>query len=136
MQSRDLCPNSATVHRHVTSPCSHVPKYCDASLTLNGRLGVEREHKVFQINAPSTFKVSSFTARDAGKFIRQNGDTTCKVVVEIDKCDISRMDDAIFGTDSNSSTVMMTNTRYSMIGDQLFVGVNQPNITQSNNKEY
>jgi len=108
----------------------------EGTVILNGGSASKGEDKVFQINAPSTFKVSNFTARDAGKFIRQNGDTTFKVVVEIDKCDISRMDEAIFRTDSNSSTVKMTNTRYSMIGDQLFVGVSPSNITQSNNMQY
>jgi pectate lyase C len=108
----------------------------EGTVTLNGGSASKGDDKVFQINAPSTFKVSNFTARDAGKFIRQNGDTTFKVEVVIDKCDISRMDEAIFRTDSNSSTVTMTNTRYSMIGDELFVGVNPSNITQSNNMEY
>jgi pectate lyase C len=46
------------------------------------------------------------------------------------------MDEAIFRTDSRTSTVKMTNTRYSQIGDQLFVGVSPANITQSNNMEY
>jgi pectate lyase C len=108
----------------------------EGTVTLNGGSASNGEDKVFQINAPSTFKVSNFTARDAGKFIRQNGDTTFKVEVVIDKCDISRMDEAIFRTDSSSSTVTMTNTRYSMIGDELFVGVGASNITQSNNMEY
>ena len=94
------------------------------------------EDKVFQINAASTFRVSNFTARSAGKFIRQNGDTTFRVDVFIDTCDISEMDEAIFRTDSSSSTVSMTNTRYSNIGDSLFIGVSSSNITTSNNTEY
>ena len=108
----------------------------EGTVTLNGGSASKGEDKVFQINAASTFKVSNFTARDAGKFIRQNGDTTFKVEVVIDQCDISRMDEAIFRTDSNSSTVTITNTRYRMIGDELFIGVNPSNITQSNNMEY
>jgi pectate lyase C len=106
------------------------------TVTLNGGSASNGDDKVFQINAPSTFKVSNFTARKAGKFIRQNGDTTFKVVVEIDSCDISQMDEAIFRTDSSSSTVKMTNTRYSQIGDDLFIGVSPGNITQSNNVKY
>jgi pectate lyase C len=58
------------------------------------------------------------------------------VEVVIDRCDISSMDEAIFRTDSNSSTVTMTNTRYSDIGEALFIGVASGNITQSNNTEY
>jgi len=91
---------------------------------------------VFQINAASTFRVSNFKASNAGKFIRQNGGTTFKVQVFIDKCDISDMDEAIFRTDSSTSTVSMTNTRYHAIGDSNFIGVASGNITQSNNTAY
>ena len=61
---------------------------------------------------------------------------TFKVQVFIDKCDISNMDESIFRTDSSSSTVSMTNTRYSNIGDSLFIGVSSGNITQSGNTSY
>ena len=106
------------------------------TVVLDGGGAFNGEDKVFQINAPSTFRVSNFTARTAGKFIRQNGDTTFRVDVFIDRCDISDMDEAIFRTDSNSSTVSMTNTRYSDIGDALFIGVSESNITTSGNTEY
>jgi hypothetical protein len=106
------------------------------TVTLDGGSAMNGEDKVFQINAASTFIVKNFTARSAGKFIRQNGDTTFKVDVVIDSCDISQMDESIFRTDSDSSTVTMTNTRYSEIGDALFLGVNPNNITESNNTAY
>jgi pectate lyase C len=106
------------------------------TVTLDGGSASNGEDKVFQINAASTFKVSNFKASHAGKFIRQNGGTTFKVEVAIDKCDISNMDEAIFRTDSSSSTVSMTNTRYSKIGDSLFIGVTAGNIKTSNNTEY
>jgi pectate lyase C len=106
------------------------------TVVLDGGSASNGSDKVFQINAASTFRVSNFKASKAGKFIRQNGDTTFKVSVFIDKCDISNMDEAIFRTDSSTSTVEMTNTRYSNIGDQLFIGVSAGNIKQSNNTEY
>jgi hypothetical protein len=106
------------------------------TVVLNGGSAKNGEDKVFQINAASTFRVSNFKASNAGKFIRQNGGTTFKVQVFIDKCDISDMDEAIFRTDSSSSTVSMTNTRYHAIGDALFIGVSSGNITQSNNTQY
>jgi hypothetical protein len=106
------------------------------TVTLDGGSASNGDDKVFQINAESTFKVSNFKASNAGKFIRQNGDTTFKVAVVIDRCDISNMDEAIFRTDSNVSTVEMTNTRYSKIGDSLFIGVNTANTKTSNNTEY
>jgi pectate lyase C len=91
---------------------------------------------VFQINAASTFKVSNFNASNAGKFIRQNGGTTFKIDVHIDQCDISNMDEAIFRTDSKTSTVEMIHTRYSSIGKELFLGVAPENIQASDNTEY
>jgi pectate lyase C len=106
------------------------------TVVLNGGSATEAEDKIFQINAASTFRVSNFTARNAGKFIRQNGDTTFRVDVFIDECDISNMDEAIFRTDSSTSTVTMTNTRYSNIGDELFMGVTPANVTEENNDEY
>ncbi|AUX42355.1 pectate lyase [Sorangium cellulosum] len=106
------------------------------TVVLNGGSAKDGEDKVFQINAASTFKVSNFKAQNAGKFIRQNGGTGFKVDVVIDQCDISKMKESIFRTDSSSSTVKMTNTRYSDIGDELFLGVRSSNITTSNNTEY
>jgi pectate lyase C len=106
------------------------------TVVLNGGSARNGEDKVFQINAASTFRVSNFTAQKAGKFIRQNGNTTFTVKVYIDRCDISQMSESIFRTDSSSSTVSMTNTRYSQIGDRLFYGVNANNITQSGNTQY
>lgn len=106
------------------------------TVTLNGGSATNGEDKVFQINAASTFRVSNFKASNSGKFIRQNGGTGFKAQVFIDKCDISDMDEAIFRTDSSTSTVSMTNTRYHNIGDSLFIGVSASNITQSNNTAY
>ena len=106
------------------------------TVILNGGSAKNGDDKVFQINAAATFRVSNFKASNAGKFIRQNGDTTFKAQVFIDKCDISDMDEAIFRTDSSTSTVSMTNTRYHAIGDSIFIGVASGNITQSNNTAY
>lgn len=106
------------------------------TVVLNGGSAKSGDDKIFQINAAATFRLSNFKASNAGKLIRQNGGTTFKAQVFIDKCDISNMDESIFRTDSSSSTVSMTNTRYHAIGDSLFIGVSAGNITQSNNTEY
>jgi hypothetical protein len=106
------------------------------TVVIDGGSATNAADKIFQINAASTFRVSNFKASNAGKFIRQNGGTTFKAAVFIDKCDISNMDEAIFRTDSSSSTVSLTNTRYSSIGDALFIGVSSGNITQSGNTPY
>jgi pectate lyase C len=109
------------------------------TVVLDGGAAYNGEDKVFQINAASTFRLSNFRADDAGKLIRQNGGTTFEVNVYIDACDISNMGEAIFRTDSSSSSVTMTNTRYSNIGDggdDLWVGVSSGNITVSGNTQY
>lgn len=108
----------------------------NGTVVLNGGSARDASDKIFQVNAASTFRISNFTANNAGKFIRQNGGTSFRVDVFIDSCDISDMDEAIFRTDSSSSTVTMTNTRYSNIGDELFMGVSSSNITTSGNTEY
>ncbi|XXT48448.1 pectate lyase [Sorangium sp. So ce542] len=106
------------------------------TVVINGGSAKNGDDKVFQINAASTFRVSNFKAENAGKFIRQNGGTTFKVDVFIDRCDISKMKESIFRTDSSSSSVTMTNTRYSDIGKALFMGVSSSKISTSNNTEY
>jgi hypothetical protein len=77
--------------------------------------------KIFQVNGQSTFRISNFTARNGGKFIRQNGGTTFRTDVFIDHSDISDMAEAIFRTDSSTSHVTLTNSRYSDIGESLFI---------------
>ncbi|WP_415803429.1 pectate lyase [Marinicrinis lubricantis] len=103
------------------------------TVTLNGGAAYNGSDKVFQINAPSTFNLYNFVANNAGKLIRQNGGTTYTVNVHIDSCDISDMDEAIFRTDSSSSSVTMTNTVYSNVGDKWIV---VQHVTEHNNTEY
>lgn len=103
------------------------------TVTLKGGSATNGDDKMFQINAASTFKVSNFKGSKAGKFIRQLGGSTFKVNVTIDNCDISDMKEAIFRTDSSTSTVKMTNTRYHNVGTK-FIGVK--NITESGNTAY
>ncbi|MGC4091024.1 MAG: pectate lyase [Polyangiaceae bacterium] len=92
-----------------------------ATLTLDCGSSANGEDKTFQVNAEATINIKNFTAKTAGKFMRQNGDTTFKMTVTIDHCDISNMGECIYRTDSSSSIVNMTNTRYHAIGDSLFI---------------
>jgi pectate lyase C len=112
------------------------------TVTLDCGSAQGAEDKVFQVNAASEFHISNFTATNGGKFVRQNGDTTFEIQLFIDHCDISRMDEVIFRTDSGSSHVTMTNTRYSGLGDGLFmfgsrvVNGESNQSTVSNNEQY
>jgi pectate lyase C len=109
---------------------------------LNCGSAAHGEDKIFQVNAASDLFISNFTATDGGKFMRQNGDTTFKMTVTIDHCDISNIDEVIYRTDSSTSHVTLTNTRYSDLGDGLFrfgdqiVNGNSGQSTVSNNQEY
>jgi pectate lyase C len=76
--------------------------------------------KMFQVNDASEIHISNFTGQNAGKFMRQLGGSTFHVDVYIDHCYISYMDEVIFRTDSTTSHVTMTNTRYRALGDGLF----------------
>jgi pectate lyase C len=106
------------------------------TVTIDGGTAFNADDKVFQINAASTFTVRNFVSSNGGKFIRQNGGSSFKVSMFIDNCDISDMDEAIARTDSSTTTVRMTNTRYSNIGDALFLGFAPGNVSQSGNTEY
>jgi hypothetical protein len=112
------------------------------TVTLNCGSATNSDDKVFQINAETTLNISNFTASNAGKFIRQNGGTTFEINVTIDHSDISNMGEVIFRTDSSSSHVTFTNSRYSDISDGLFmfgssvVDGNSDQSTVSNNAEY
>ncbi len=112
------------------------------TVRLNCGSAAHGEDKIFQVNAASEIYISNFTASDGGKFMRQNGDTTFKMTVTIDHCDISNIDEVIYRTDSSSSHVTLTNTRYRGLGDGLFrfgskiVNGNSEQSTVSNNQEY
>lgn len=103
---------------------------------IRGGSAQDGDDKVFQINAPATLVVTGFTARRAGKFIRQNGGTTFRVDLVIERCDISDMAEAIARTDSPVSTVTMTDSRFHAIGRAPFIGFADGNVRTSGNQEY
>lgn len=114
----------------------------DAEVHLDCGSAYKGSDKIFQINAYTELHISNFTANGAGKFIRELGGDDFDIDVYIDHCDISDMSEAIFRTDSDSSHVTLTNTRYSDIGDSLFlfgsteVNGNSSQSTVSNNQSY
>ena len=112
------------------------------TVTINCGSAANGADKVIQINSASTLRISNFTAKTAGKFVRQNGSTTFRTDVFIDHSDVSGMSESIFRTDSTTSHVTLTNSRYHNIGDNLFIfgssGVdgNSGQSTVSNIAEY
>lgn len=73
--------------------------------------GYAGSDKFIQVNAASTLNVSNCVVDNMGKFLRQNGGTTFKIAVSVDRCQISNMGEGIFRTDSSTSTAKITNSR-------------------------
>jgi pectate lyase C len=82
-----------------------------STVNVSGVTGVNSEDKFAQVNDASTLNVSNCIVDNAGKFLRQNGGTTFRIVVNVDRCRISNMGEGIFRTDSSSSTARLTNSQ-------------------------
>ncbi|WP_307338437.1 pectate lyase [Metabacillus malikii] len=102
-------------------------------VVIRGGSAQHGSDKMFQVNAPATFEIYHFTARNAGKMIRQLGGSTFKTSIYIDGCVITGMKEAIFRTDSTTSEVNMVNTRYSNVGSKWY---NVRNVSESNNVKF
>jgi pectate lyase C len=81
------------------------------TVNISGVSAFNGEDKWAQVNAASTLNISNCVVDSMGKFLRQNGDTTFKIVVTVDRCQISNMKEGVFRTDSSVSTARLTNSR-------------------------
>jgi len=104
------------------------------TVNVSGVTGVNSEDKFAQVNAASTLNVSNCIVDNAGKFLRQNGGTTFRVDVVVDRCRISNMGEGIFRTDSSSSTARLTNSQLRNSGS-LCIGP-WSSCTQSGNTSF
>ena len=86
-------------------------KSSGGTVTVSGITGVNGEDKFMQINAASTLRVSNCIVDNMGKLLRQNGGTTFRIDVQVDRCRISNMGEGIFRTDSSSSIARLTNSQ-------------------------
>jgi hypothetical protein len=86
---------------------------------IDGGSAKNGSDKCFQINATCTFTVKNFTVTNVGKFIRQNGDTDFKIIVNIINCNISAKLN-IVRSDANSSEVHYCNSTFSNTSDAQF----------------
>ena len=85
--------------------------------TVRNIEGYDSEDKFFQVNAASTLNVTNCIIHRAGKALRQNGDTTFRIDVTFDRCDLNTMGEGVFRTDSSSSRATLTNSRLHDAGD-------------------
>jgi pectate lyase C len=104
------------------------------TVNISGVTGVNGEDKFGQINAASTLNISNCIVDNMAKFIRQNGGTTFKIVVNADRCQISNMGEGVFRSDSSSSEARLTNSRLRNSGS-LCIG-NWAVCTGSGNTNY
>ena len=81
------------------------------TVNLRNISGYNGEDKFIQVNAASTLNVSNCVVDNMGKFLRQNGGTTFRAVVSVDRCQISNMGEGIFRSDSPNSEARITNSR-------------------------
>ena len=104
------------------------------TVTVRNIEGYDSDDKFFQINAASTLNVSNCIIHRAGKALRQNGDTTFRIDVTFDRCDLNTLGEGVFRTDSSSSTARLTNSRLHDAGS-VCIGP-WASCTQSGNSSY
>jgi pectate lyase C len=78
---------------------------------ISGVSGYSGEDKFGQINASGTVNISNCIVDSVAKVIRQNGGTTFKTTVNIDRCQLSNLKEGVFRSDSSSSVARLTNSR-------------------------
>jgi pectate lyase C len=78
---------------------------------LSAISGYNGEDKFGQINAASTVNISNAIVDNVAKVIRQNGGTTFKITVNIDRAQLSNLKEGVFRSDSSSSVARLTNSR-------------------------
>jgi pectate lyase C len=85
------------------------------TITVRDCTAYHAADKVFQINAPCTFRLENVTCDDFGKVIRQNGGTTFQVIIYIDNCTFTNGDECIARTDSTSTQLYYSNMTVSNV---------------------
>jgi pectate lyase C len=95
------------------------------TVNITSITGVNASDKFAQVNAASTLNISSCVVNNAGKFLRQNGGTTFKVVVTADNCQMGNLGEGVFRTDSSVSEATLSNSVCSpagSCGDEICIG--------------
>lgn len=86
------------------------------TVNISGVSGYNGEDKFGQVNAASTVNISNCVVDKVAKVIRQNGGTTYKITVNIDRCKLSNLKEGVFRTDSSTSVAKLTNSVLSNAG--------------------
>ncbi|HEU4460128.1 MAG TPA: pectate lyase [Methylibium sp.] len=101
------------------------------TVTVRNITGFKAADKFFQVSATSTLNVTNCKINDALKVFRQFGGTTYKTSVVLNTCDLSNIREAVFRTDSTSSTASWVGGTASAVRT-LCVGYAAGKCTKSN----
>ncbi|KAF7598658.1 MAG: hypothetical protein CGU29_11055 [Candidatus Dactylopiibacterium carminicum] len=86
------------------------------TVNISAVSGYDGEDKFGQVNAESTMNISNCVVDNVAKVIRQNGGTTYKITVNIDRCRLSNLKEGVFRTDSSKLVAKLTNSVLSNAG--------------------
>lgn len=86
------------------------------TVNISGVSGYNGDDKFGQVNAASTVNMSNCVVDKVAKVVRQNGGTTYKITVNIDRCKLSNLKEGVFRTDSSKSVAKLTNSVLSNAG--------------------
>ncbi len=81
----------------------------EGDVKIIGGSARDGDDKCFQINAASTFTVKDFTCTNIGKLIRQNGDTTFKVTINLENVTVNNAKECVARTDSKTTELYYKN---------------------------
>lgn len=87
------------------------------SVTVRNVEGYNGEDKFIQVNAASDLYVENCIVDSMGKFLRQNGGSTFRTDITVDRCRLSNLGEGIFRSDSPSSTAFISNSEVRNAGD-------------------
>jgi hypothetical protein len=104
-------------------------------ITISNSDGVSAADKMFQFNAPCDVRIENFTGSDMGKLVRQNGDTTFELRVDLNNVTVTGVISAVVQSDSPLCYVRHHNLSYQFTGsgdksDRVFRDVPPANVTE------
>lgn len=103
-------------------------------ITISNSDGAKAGDKMFQFNAPCNVRIENFTGADMGKLVRQNGDTTFELHVDLNNVNVTGVISAVVQSDSPLCYVRHHNLVYQFTGsgdksDRVFRDVPPANVT-------
>ena len=86
-----------------------------ANVTIRNVTGSSANDKFFQLNAAATVTVDNIVVNTAGKLFRENGGKCYPVKVTVNRARLSNISEAVFRSDCNRSSFLLTNAQLSNV---------------------